>query len=77
MAASVTQLGLCARLIAPVLGAAALGGALLVDLAEAWWAPPPGGPFGLSLPRTLATTALTALTENKRAWPCWPGRSAR
>ena len=54
MAASVTQLGLCARLIAPVLGAAALGGGLRVDLAEAWWTPPPGGPFGLSLPRTAA-----------------------
>jgi len=61
VAASVTQLGLCARLIAPVLGAAALGGGLHVDLGEAWWAPPPGGPFGLSLPRT----ALTAGDEGE------------
>jgi len=50
VAASVAQLGLCARLLSPVLGAAAVGWALSVDTAQAWWVPALGGPFRLSLP---------------------------
>ncbi len=50
VAASVTQLGLCARLLSPVLGAAASGWPLPVDAARAWWVPALGGPFRLSLP---------------------------
>jgi hypothetical protein len=55
-AASVAQLGLCARLIAPAIGAAALGHALSTDITSAWWAPGLGGPFRLSLPDTAFTT---------------------
>jgi hypothetical protein len=50
VAASVAQLGLCARLLSPVLGAAAAGWALSVDTAQARWIPALGGPFPLSLP---------------------------
>lgn len=50
MAASVAQLGLCARLLSPALGAAAAGWALPVDTARARWVPALGGPFRLSLP---------------------------
>jgi hypothetical protein len=50
VAASVAQLGLCARLLSPVLGAAAAGWALSVDTAQARWVPALGGPFRLSLP---------------------------
>jgi hypothetical protein len=50
VAASVAQLGLCARLLSPVLGAAAAGWALTVDTAQARWVPALGGPFRLSLP---------------------------
>jgi hypothetical protein len=50
VAASVAQLGLCARLLSPVLGAAAAGWALSVDTAQARWIPALGGPFRLSLP---------------------------
>jgi hypothetical protein len=50
VAASVAQLGLCARLLSPVLGAAAAGWALPVDTARARWVPALGGPFRLSLP---------------------------
>jgi hypothetical protein len=52
VAASVTQLGLAARLISPALGSAVLGFALPVDPARAWWVPALGGPFRLSLPET-------------------------
>jgi hypothetical protein len=50
VAASVAQLGLCARLLSPALGAAAAGWALPVDTAQARWIPALGGPFRLSLP---------------------------
>ena len=49
MAASIAQLGLCARLLSPALGAAAAGRALPVDVAQARWVPALGGPFRLSL----------------------------
>ncbi len=50
VAASIAQLGLCARLLSPVLGAAAAGWTLSVDTAQARWVPTLGGPFRLSLP---------------------------
>ena len=49
VAASIAQLGLCARLLSPALGAAAAGRALPVDAAQARWIPVLGGPFRLSL----------------------------
>ena len=61
VAASIAQLGLCARLLSPALGAAAAGRALPVDAAQARWIPALGGPFPLSLPDTaLPDTALPA-----------------
>jgi FhuF 2Fe-2S C-terminal domain len=54
-AASVAQLGLCARLIAPALGAAALGHPLSIDMMSTRWVPGLGGPFRLSLPDTAFT----------------------
>jgi hypothetical protein len=53
VAASIAQLGLCARLLSPALGAAAAGRALPVDTAQARWIPALGGPFRLSLPDTV------------------------
>jgi FhuF 2Fe-2S C-terminal domain len=53
VAASIAQLGLCARLLSPALGAAAAGRALPVDIAQARWVPSLGGPFRLSLPDTV------------------------
>jgi FhuF 2Fe-2S C-terminal domain len=67
VAASIAQLGLCARLLSPALGAAAAGHALPVDAAQARWIPALGGPFRLSLPDTaLTATAVTssAVTSN-------------
>jgi hypothetical protein len=55
VAASIAQLGLCARLLSPVLGAAATGRALRLDTGQAWWIPALGGPFRLSLPDTAAS----------------------
>jgi hypothetical protein len=49
VAASVTHLGLAARLISPALASAVLGSPLRVDAAQAWWVPALGGPFRLSL----------------------------
>ena len=54
VAASVAQLGLCARLLSPVLGAAAAGWALSVDAARTRWVPALGGPFRLSLSEPAA-----------------------
>jgi hypothetical protein len=56
VAASIAQLGLCARLLSPALGAAAAGTALSVEVAQARWVPALGGPFRLS----LAEEAITA-----------------
>jgi hypothetical protein len=56
VAASIAQLGLCARLLSPALGAEAAGRALPVDAAQARWIPVLGGPFRLS----LADTAIDA-----------------
>ena len=67
VAASIAQLGLCARLLSPALGAAAAGRALPVDVGQARWVPALGGPFRLSLaeapvaePGTAAAAALLA-----------------
>jgi len=68
VAASIAQLGLCARLLSPALGAAATGRPLPVEVAQARWVPGLGGPFRLSLaedavaagPGTAATAALLA-----------------
>jgi hypothetical protein len=57
VAASVTQLGLAARLISPALGSAVLGFALPVDPAQARWVPALGGPFRLSLPGTAIASS--------------------
>jgi hypothetical protein len=63
VAASIAQLGLCARLLSPALGAAAAGRALPVDTTQARWVPALGGPFRLSLAEdrlSLAEEAITA-----------------
>ena len=52
IAASVTQLGIAARLICPALGSAALGTPVTIDAAHTRWVPALGGPFRLSLPQT-------------------------
>ncbi len=49
VAASVTQLGVAARLISPVLGSAVLGVPLGINVGQARWVPGLGGPFRLSL----------------------------
>lgn len=49
VAASVTQLGIAARLISPVLGSAVLGVPVGIDAGQAYWVPAIGGPFQLSL----------------------------
>jgi hypothetical protein len=77
VAASIAQLGLCARLLSPALGAAASGRALPVDVGQARWVPALGGPFRLSLadtavaaePGTAPTAALLAgpITQIVRA----------
>lgn len=49
VAASVTHLGLVARLVSPTLGVAAVSGEFPgIDLAEFWWQPERGGTFPLS-----------------------------
>ncbi len=50
VAASVTHLGLVARLVSPVLGVAALSGEFpALELGEVWWQPELGGTFPLSV----------------------------
>ena len=51
VAASVTQLGLAARLLSPALAVGVLSGAQLdLDPAGVWWQPVLGGPVPLSIP---------------------------
>jgi len=70
VAASIAQLGLCARLLSPALGAAAAGRTLPVDVSQARWVPALGGPFRLSLTETaVATEAGTAVTAVLLAGP--------
>ena len=58
VAASIAQLGLCARLLSPALGAAAAGQALPVDIAQARSVPSLGGPFRLSLQDTVLEASV-------------------
>jgi len=60
VAASIAQLGLCARLLSPALGAAATGRTLPVDVGQARWVPALGGPFRLSLPEAAVSEAAGA-----------------
>jgi len=60
VAASIAQLGLCARLLSPALGAAAAGRTLPVDVGQARWVPALGGPFRLSLPEAAVSEAAVA-----------------
>jgi hypothetical protein len=60
VAASIAQLGLCARLLSPALGAAAAGRALPVDVGQARWVPALGGPFRLSLAEVAVEVAVAA-----------------
>jgi hypothetical protein len=70
VAASIAQLGLCARLLSPALGAAATGHTLPVDVGQARWVPALGGPFRLSLAEApVATEAGTAATAALLAGP--------
>jgi len=69
VAASVAQLGLCARLISPALGSAVLREPLRIDIVSARWIPGLGGPFRLSLPET----AFSALT--RQGSPADPGEA--
>jgi hypothetical protein len=70
VAASIAQLGLCARLLSPALGAAATGRTLPVDVGQARWVPALGGPFRLSLAEAaVATEAGTAATAALLAGP--------
>jgi FhuF-like iron-sulfur protein len=70
VAASIAQLGLCARLLSPALGAAAAGRTLPVDVGQARWVPALGGPFRLSLAEAaVAAEADTAATAALLAGP--------
>jgi hypothetical protein len=78
VAASVTHLGLVARLISPALGVAVTHGRLHdLDLSDVWWQPVLGGPFPLSvsvmsarpaedLPSTLLDGPIRDLVEATR-----------
>jgi hypothetical protein len=70
VAASVAQLGICARILAPVLAAAVLDGAALgTSLAGLRWQPVLGGPFPLSVPdaatRRLPTDELISTLRSE------------
>jgi len=58
VAASIAQLGLVARLVAPVLAAARQG--VLLDLGGGYWQPPLTSTFALSLPRPAGGMAASA-----------------
>jgi hypothetical protein len=68
VAASIAQLGLVARLVAPALAAAARHGVLL-DLAGGYWRPPLTSTFALSLPSGTAQVSAGALTGCVRHGP--------
>jgi hypothetical protein len=58
VAASVTHLGLVARLLSPTVAIAATSDALLdIDLRRTWWQPVLGGPFPLSVQNNPTTGA--------------------
>jgi hypothetical protein len=59
VAASVTQLGLVARVVAPALAAQALGQPLDLRLDGLWWQDTLGGPLPLSVPQPAAGPPAT------------------
>jgi FhuF 2Fe-2S C-terminal domain len=66
LAASVTHMGLIARLLAPAIGAIALGSntPILLSLDDLWWQNELGGPYPLSVtpgPATRAPAVATAV----------------
>ncbi|MDR3663456.1 MAG: hypothetical protein P4L86_24245, partial [Mycobacterium sp.] len=65
VAASVAHLGLVARLVAPMIGAATLGEPVAWPLSDLAWQDQLGGPFPLSVsvPPTAGVPAVEALTE--------------
>lgn len=68
VAASVTHLGLTARLVSPVLALAAVHGVLLPpDLDGVHWQPALGGAFPLSLPREHLRTGCPPPTDRAAA----------
>jgi hypothetical protein len=65
VAASVAQLGLAARLIAPAFGVAVLGrGGLGFDATQTWWVPGDGSMFPLSLPADALPAAARPDAES-------------
>jgi hypothetical protein len=75
VAASVTQLGLAARLLSPALGCMVRSGSSpIVDLADLWWQPTPGSLFPLSVghrpgePADLITGPVRELVLAMRAF---------
>lgn len=68
VAASVTQFGIAARLISPVLGSAVLGAPVRIDTGQAWWVPAIGGPFRLSLavPAVASRPGAGSITDAGR-----------
>jgi hypothetical protein len=63
VAASVTHLGLVARLIAPSVAAAAIGRELAMCPGELWWQDTLGGPMPLSVPFPGAAAMVNLLDE--------------
>ncbi|MFD7165962.1 (2Fe-2S)-binding protein [Streptomyces violascens] len=64
VAASVTHLGLAARLLSPALAAFVLHGRLLAfGLSDAYWQPVLGGPIPLSVPGTAVSAGAIAPEE--------------
>lgn len=62
VAASVTQMGITARLISPALATAILAGTV-PDLAGAWWQPELGGAFPLSLTGRTTPGGIAAILD--------------
>lgn len=67
VAASVTHLGLTARLVAPALGAAVTGASISLQPEHVWWRDELGGPFPLSV------VLLGAVDANPGAADAKPG----
>jgi hypothetical protein len=64
VAASVTFLGLAARLVSPLLGAAAVDGVMPVpDIERMWWRPVDGGPLPIACRDLAGGAGVAAMTE--------------
>jgi FhuF-like iron-sulfur protein len=72
VAASVTHLGLAARLIAPALGAAVIGHDLDLRLDVLWWQDTLGGPVPLSVPVPVPADAPPAAPVSPGTPPAAP-----